>query len=172
MASLIVEDGSIVANANSYVDIEFARNYADSYGLTLPVDDDTLVRHLLNSQTFLGSFEPRLQGSRVSPTQRLSWPRAGVDACGTPIAQTQIPESIKSAQVELAALITSGIDLFATISGRVLKREKVDVLEQEFSEAVFSTADGLPKYPKIEALLGCLFIQTIGGYRLTQRHGF
>lgn len=172
MPSLIVENGSIVDGANSYVDIAFARDYADSYGLALPVDDDTLVRHLLNSQTFLGSFESRLQGSRVSPAQRLSWPRVGVNACGTVIAETEIPDSIKAAQVELAGLITSGIDLFATISGRVVKREKVDVLEQEYSEAVFSTADGMPKYPKIEALLGCLFIQTIGGYRLTQRHGF
>ena len=60
--TLVVEDGTNVAGANSYVDLTYARTYAESVGLVLPAADEALKVVLLAAMTYiegqeeLGSF--------------------------------------------------------------------------------------------------------------------
>lgn len=169
--ALIVETGAIVANANSYINLVDARVYAASIGLVLATDDTAAEITLLNANRFLEGLEPRYQGRRVSASQAISWPRIGVLVAGFPVAQSSIPDQLKRAQVIAAAIIQSGVDLFATQSGQFVKREKVDVIETEYDSEYLATIDGQPVYVAIESMLAPLFIIS-GGYRLTKRIGF
>lgn len=168
---IVVETGNVIANANSYVDLAFARAYAGQYGLSLPADDDAASSALLNAERFLAGFESRFQGRRVDADQVLSWPRAGVVANGFPVDTDAIPIQVKHAQVEAAALITSGALTFNVRTGAFVTKKKVDVIETEYSEKVLTTPDGNPQYPKIETLLSGFLVSTNGGYRLPG-HGF
>lgn len=169
--TLIVEDGNIVANANSYVDLVFAKQYASDMGLTLPTTDDAIASGLLNANRFIEGLESRFQGHRVSAAQALAWPRAGVMIGGNLFPQNAIPGVLKNAQVIAASMINNGVDFFATQSGQFITKEKVDVIETEYSAEFLATADGKPYYTAIESMLNSLFIQN-GGYRLTSRIGF
>lgn len=78
------------------------------------------------------------RGYRVDSAQSLEWPRyisGYID--GHLVASDTIPQAIKDAQCEVAQLIASGADPFATIeNGAVIrKREKVDVIEEDTTYA-------------------------------------
>ena len=60
--ALIIEDGSIVANANSFISLVDARAYAATIGLTLPVDDTEAEVTLINGARYVNSQEPSFQG--------------------------------------------------------------------------------------------------------------
>ncbi|WBF76993.1 hypothetical protein PSV3_00292 [Septimatrevirus PSV34] len=47
--TIVVEDGSGVTNANSYVSVADARIYASNRGVELPLDDDELAAMLIRS---------------------------------------------------------------------------------------------------------------------------
>ncbi|KAF2282287.1 hypothetical protein GH714_044131 [Hevea brasiliensis] len=74
---LIVEDGSIVADADSYISLTDARALADKFGLTLPTDDTAAEAALRNGAAYVGLQESAMCGTRVSAEQELSYPRQG-----------------------------------------------------------------------------------------------
>ncbi|WEM33665.1 head-tail adaptor [Pseudomonas phage PSA-KC1] len=51
--TIVVEDGSGVTNANSYVSVADARIYASNRGVELPLDDDELAAMLIRSTDYL-----------------------------------------------------------------------------------------------------------------------
>ncbi|HGH4724571.1 TPA: DnaT-like ssDNA-binding protein, partial [Enterobacter hormaechei] len=75
---LIVEDGSIIPNADSFISLADARALAARYNLALPADDTEAEAALRNGAVYVGLQEPMMCGSRVSPLQELSFPRQGV----------------------------------------------------------------------------------------------
>src|SRR5882724_1128998 len=152
--ALIIEDGSLVAGAESYVSAGDARAYALKRGITLSADDADIEVALVKSMDYLESFA-NYKGQKVETTQALSWPRQWViidtmfltgswfsewDTWGGLVAgdffpSDQIPPHLISAQCQLAIEVNNGVDLMPTIlGGPFLTMDKVDVIESRFSD--------------------------------------
>lgn len=153
--SIIIEDGSIVAGANSYASLAEARAYATARGKTLPADDTALSALLITSVDYLEAQRARYQGSKVSAEQWLQFPREGVYIDGVPLEATAIPAILKQAQIRLAIEVNSGVDLMPTRSGPFIKKEEVGPIVTEYSEKVGVSVE--PEMTAVEALLAPLF---------------
>ena len=100
--ALIVEDGSVVANADSFLSLADARTLATNYGLEISADDATAEVQLRQAYLALIVYEPSLQGYRVSSEQTGIYPRSGVYKNCFAVASNVIPEEVKLAQADLA----------------------------------------------------------------------
>lgn len=120
--ALIIEDGTIVAGANSYVtDVEYVA-YALARGISLSVDQTVRETDLVSGRDNLDyNYEHKLQGERVSCEQELAWPRYDVYLHGCYIASNSIPDQLKSAQMELAIESQNNI-LYKSTDGEVKKK--------------------------------------------------
>lgn len=167
MTTLIVEDGTGVANANSYVDLAFARSFAEGMGWLLSDDDEAATQTLLGAMPYIESRQ--YQGQRASPAQALSWPRKLVSADGQPIASNLIPNGIKWGQVAAAVQITSGVDLFPTVGGGVITEETVGPITTKYSDKYLASWQG--GFAFIDTYLNP-FILSYGGYRMSPQFGF
>lgn len=151
---LIVETGSGISNANSYVALLDARNLADSLGFSLPADDTQAESALAAACRYLETFRPQYQGHAANGAdQSLSFPRNLVFVNETEIDNSSVPVLLQYAQVAAASEITNGTDLLAAQDGRFEKASKVDVIESEYSESILGTPDGLPRYPNVDVYL-------------------
>lgn len=154
--TIVVEDGSGVAGANSYVSVADARTYAENRGITLPTDDDELAAMLIQASDYLEAQECRYQGDRTSSTQALAWPRTGVELNGDDFPPNAIPKSLIGAQVQLAIAINAGFDLQPNISPQdYVTREKVGPIETEYADPV--AVGIMPTFTAVNALLAPLF---------------
>lgn len=167
MITLIVEDGTEVVNANSYASIAYARTFAESIGVVLPTDDETLKASLLGAMLYVES-QP-YQGQRNSATQALNWPRKLVLLYGNLLSSNTIPINVRQAQVVAASMIYAGIDLTPVNSGQLIKREKVGPIETEYADP--SSNDGASIFTAIDLYLKPL-TTLIGGYRLSSNFLF
>lgn len=149
--ALTIEDGTIVAGAESYVSAADATTYHGNRGNTAWTGTDAVKEAALRkaAQYLDGHYRNRFKGQPVYPTtQPMAWPRAGVRLLNGPqeyygavpsfydveysgyLAITTIPQRLKDAQCELA-LIALSADLAPSVSAGI-KREKIDVLETEY----------------------------------------
>ncbi len=109
--SLIIEDGSIVNNANSLVTRTEFISYAASLGVVI-ADNETTDVLLIKAMNFINSHERQLKGSKVDRDQGVSYPRTGLVVDGWAWEQTEIPTIAKNCQMEFALEINSGNDLY------------------------------------------------------------
>ncbi len=129
MASIIVEDGSIVVNANSYVSEAELTTYASDRGITISGTKSILLIQAMDSielEDFIGT--------KYTRDQPLMWPRSGVVLYGYSLDVNQIPDLLKEAQMELALAIDAGNNPLAT-QDRVVKREKVGPIDIEYDNS-------------------------------------
>lgn len=132
--TLIIEDGTIVANAQSFVTVTECRAFCDPRNLELPTEDADVEALLLEASDFLFSLENDFQGTRTdAAAQVLPFPRQFVALYSVEIDTDVIPQILKDAQCRLAFDAVED-DLLATGSGRVIKKEGVGPLQTEFSE--------------------------------------
>lgn len=124
--ALVVETGSIVPGADSYVSLAGARALAAGYGLALPVDDTEAEAALRNGAVYVGLQEPSMCGRRVSASQSLAYPRQGVSLYGFALAADVIPPQVIHAQVVAAVEYGAGTDVRASSDGRVTESERVE----------------------------------------------
>lgn len=110
--AVTVEDGTIVAGANSYIDAEYLKAYAEARGVVLPpaVDCDLDVL-LVKATDYLEALWGSYRGSIVDPDQPLQWPRKSVTLFGYCISQDEIPGRLKDAQAELAIKLSTGSEV-------------------------------------------------------------
>tara|TARA_R110002126_G_scaffold135648_2_gene279966 strand:+ start:73 stop:570 length:498 start_codon:yes stop_codon:yes gene_type:complete len=108
--ALIIEDGSIVANANSFVTADEMVTYAALRGVTIPADTTTQEQQIILAMDYLTDREQGMKGTRVSELQELPYPRFNVRFNGYYITGAEIPKELKSAQIELAIQV-GGSDL-------------------------------------------------------------
>ena len=128
--AVIVEDGTVVVNANSYsTDAEFVA-YAAARGLTIPSTSterdilQVLATDYLNDQNY--------KGYRADPSnQYLSFPRNGVYAYDRVIASDEIPKGLKYAQME-AAIAANSLTLLTNESKSNVQSEEMDVLKVSY----------------------------------------
>ena len=134
--TLIVEDGTIVAGANSYVGLEEADLYFETHPYYSAnwsdLGDEEKEAFLIYATTSVENLFV-WKGYAVSTAQFLGWPRQGAfDKYGKPYPEDSIPQNLKLGVMELAVASSSG-DAFATPSSAGLEELKVDVIELKFS---------------------------------------
>jgi hypothetical protein len=154
---IIVEDGSIVPNANSYTTLADARAYLLTVGYELDADDTIAEQTLIKGFNYVNSFESRYQGCRVSALQAGSFPRVGVYVNGFPLASDEIPAQLIQAQ-SLAAYEEnqeSG-SLFPSGSNQTITSEEV-VGAIKVSYADNGLDSSSKSFGFIDSLLGALF---------------
>ena len=162
--TLTVEDGTIIANANSYVSVADADTFFTDMGETKWTVTATAVSPqqkeaaLIQAAQYLQQkYRMRWKGSRVDAFQSLDWPRRGVDVpdffdpfyrqVNVPLAfidtlylgEDYIPVEVQQAQMWLALEVMDATGQ-ATVTlqpkyGRKTKREKAGPLEVEYMTA-------------------------------------
>lgn len=136
--ALIVEDGTIVANANSYVSVADADaylanslNYATWDGLS----DDEKERLLIAATRWLDQ-RTKWSGTRIGAEQKLRWPRSGAYDCDDlPMAEDAVPQAVRDAVCELACFIATPENnptRFSDLTG--FSELTVDVITLKFQE--------------------------------------
>lgn len=163
--ALIVEDGSIVAGAESYVSVANADVYHSNFGnaawavLATPAKESALRKATGYMQQV---YRLRWKGTRTGTTQVLDWPRFGVFVedvayAGFPyyVGVNVIPAEVQNACAELA-LKSSTTDLAPDVEREVV-REKIGPLETEY-------APGTPQYVRYRAidLMLKIYLETTG----------
>lgn len=117
--AIIVEDGSIVSGANSYVSEAELTAYATARGLTLTSGAEQLLISAMD-WVEVQSFK----GTKSTSGQPLQWPRESVYIDGYLIASDEIPQDLKLLQMRLAADIDAGSDPNG-VSSQNVKQETV-----------------------------------------------
>ncbi len=130
---LIIEDGSQVANSNTFIDDAFYVAYAAARNLTIGADAPTREIELILAVDYLTSIESRFKGTRVESDQSLLYPRRNVIIFSDLFDQDSIPIQLKNAQAETAIAANSQL-LLINESNQNIQSQKVDVIEQSFFE--------------------------------------
>lgn len=151
--ALTVEDGSQVANADSYVSVADARTYLAARGESFTADDAVAEQNLLKAMDVLEAKRSQYKGTKVSSTQSLQWPRDEVYIDGLLFAKDAIPDELVHAQAYLA-LYAQDYALQAVGSGRIVVKEKVDVIERSYSDSKVGTVQA--QFNKVDDLLAPL----------------
>ena len=117
-----------------YVTEDELEAYAEARGITISGDTAVLLQKALDWL----ELQP-FSGVKYDEDQDLEFPRDDDD---------EVPDKIKTAQMVCALIYDAGGDPLAAISKKVI-REKVDVLEVQYSES--SSSNDL--YPHLSLLL-------------------
>lgn len=154
--SIIIEDGSNVPNANSYVSLEDARTYANNRGLSLPTNDDVLAGYLIQATDYLESFACEYLGEKANLVQTLQFPRKCMILDKQKFPENAIPKNLIAAQIQLALAQNDGYKLFNITSAKdYITKKTVDVLTIEYADPIKIGVN--PRFSAVDALLAPLF---------------
>jgi hypothetical protein len=163
MATLVLETGAGLANANSYVSVTEADDYFSGHPFYADVWDALGVpdkSNLLISSSILLDSLITWKGYLANSSQALGWPRTFVlDNELRTISSTAVPQRVKDAVCELAVYASKG-DPFAAPSSVGVDRLKIDVIELQFTTST-------SKAPVPAAAL--LAVRGLGEYTLGTR---
>lgn len=127
--ALVVEDGTGLANADSFISVADADAYHARYGNTgwLSADQVEKEVHLRRGLRYLVTRnEGRWEGQKKADAQALPFPRYGVyDADGLWVDENSVPRAIAEAQAELALRSLAGEDLQPDLEDGAVKRERL-----------------------------------------------
>ena len=126
--AIIVENGTGVADANSYVSEADLTAFATSRGITLTQDEDIL---LLIAMDYIESLN--FKGLKVERNQALQWPRVDVYYDNYYADSNVIPNELKNALMQCAIAVDQGNDPAQDLV-RSVKRQKVGSLEVEYMD--------------------------------------
>ena len=153
---LIIEDGSIIPGADSFVSAADFAVYAANYGVEVPNVEPAQEALLRRAAVQLESLP--WAGSLVSGEQLLSWPRAGVARNGFPVASSAIPSQVKQAQMALAAeLYAEDVATTKAAKGAITKEAVDGAVTREYAAPVVAVS--IAKRPSM-ALLGGLLVNS------------
>lgn len=152
--TITVEDGTGVANANSYLTVDAAREYALNRGVVLSTDDDEVAAELIKGFDYIETKECEFQGTRVFADT--AFPRSGVEVNGVEIAETEMPKLLLAAQGQLSIAQANGIDPMPNfVAGDFVTEEKVGPLTTKFADPL--EVGVAPKLGAVDAALAPLF---------------
>lgn len=128
---LIVEDGTGVADANTYLTAEYVSEYAETIGSAVWDDNESKQAvALIQATRFIDmKYRGSLQGTIMRSTQGLLWPRSSfVDTNGKDIVAGSLPKALKDAVAHAAIMYLENgtLDLNAN-SGNNIKSSSVKV---------------------------------------------
>jgi len=177
--ALIVEGGTVVPNADSFLSLADARSLASNYGITLPVDDTEAEITLRNGYLFLLTEERNLQGSRVSAEQTGIFPRKDVLQNCFELPSDIIPQEVKMAQLYAADAINNGASTNNIDDGQRLKSFNVDGVYSETyqdgsSESTNANIQGVENslFPFTKAGLSAANCGGVGGFGQLNANNF
>lgn len=149
--AIIVEDGTIVAGANSYVTETELENYAEDRGVTLGGDPAVL---LVAAADYLETFRNQYRGALVDRDQPLAWPRDGAVIEGFAWDDDEIPRQVLLAQMIVAVEIGAGEDPLNPPAALPVVKERVEgAVEVQYAAPV---GFKLSKTSKARALINAL----------------
>lgn len=157
--ALVVEDGSGVEGAQSYLDVSGFKKYADARALVYTGTDPVIEAALIRATAWLdASYRSRWPGTRVyGRDQRLAWPRSGVtDADDEEIAEGEIPQEVLDAAAEAAVreLASPGSLAPDLERGGAIRRVQAGSVSVEYA----STATAGTTFSLIDGLLAGLLV--------------
>lgn len=133
--ALVVEDGTGLATAESYVSVADTTTRLGALGISIWTDltNAEMEEALRRATNYMGqAYRQRWQGARRTTTQALDWPRVDVVVDRyTAVAYDSIPADIANACADLALKAAAG-DLNADLE-RAIIRDKTGPLETEYS---------------------------------------
>ena len=155
---MIVEDGSIVENANSYNTRAEYISYAASVGVTI-ADDSAADVELVQAAEFMESKRSQYKGSLVERDQAMAFPRYDVIIEGFYWESDEIPRQAKLCQLALALDIHAGNDPYNPEINSHIKSERID---EALTLSYFGRDQDvkLSKTSKWEALLSSLLVNS------------
>ena len=126
---LVVEDGSIVSGANSYVSLVGANKYLTDRGKELNLSEGLL----LQGADYVNSFRKRYRGYKLQPvTSSMQFPRGYLRFDFQDFPANQIPDIVIFAQIEAAIAFANNQDPYRTITDQVIRRERAEGFEREY----------------------------------------
>lgn len=169
--SLIVEDGTIVAGAESYASVSDADTYLAARGITVwagllsPEKEQALRR----ATDFMKEYI--WKGHVVDTSQPLDWPRQNIFLLGVEFASNLIPKDIKNACIELAwrgagGPLNPNIGSTDPSNRYVVKQVQrvgpVDV-ETTYASRGQMAMPARPVYPAVNVILRTYVVTAFGG---------
>ncbi len=157
--AFVVEDGSALATATSYLSVEDMKQLWDNAGYSHSALETSAIKILLNNATISldGRYSGRWPGQRRSTSQALDWPRWNVvDQDGLERSSTSVPPEVERATAEMAYAVNTGVDVDPNVENEsILKAEKVKVegAVEEAKEYFEHTQSTYPTLPKVEGAL-------------------
>lgn len=130
--AIVVEDGSIVDGANSYVTVAELQAYATARGVTI---DGQAEKHLTQAMDYIENLI--FKGYKKTQDQPLQWPRMDVFIDGYLWRSDEIPNELKNGLMQCAIAIHEGNDPLQD-APRAVQRQKVDVIEVEYAPGASS----------------------------------
>lgn len=157
--ALVVEDGSGLDDAESYLSVADADSYHTNRGNSGWDGDETAKEAALRKATQYLDATYSWKGSISSTTQALNFPRTNVfDSQGRDLSNG-IPQKVKNATAELA-LVALSSELLANVdNSNYYKKEKVEGLEVEYKD----NAPATTQYLFADRMLSDLYSSKYGG---------
>jgi hypothetical protein len=143
--SLTVEDGTIVAGAESYITVAAADTYFSNRGNATWAALTTTQKEValrLGCDYLEANYSARWCGDKVETGQALSWPRTG-----TIVANDVIPEVVKRANADLAIKSVAG-ELQAD-QGAAVKEETIGAITVVYQDGARQATN----YTAVNAML-------------------
>lgn len=148
--AIVVEDGTGVAGANSYISLADANAHLAERAISVTLTDAQLLvaMDVLEAMNY--------DGYKVDPAQALQWPRyATYNRDGHINDSISIPAELPKALISIAVQIAGGLDTSAPVTPAI-KREKVDVLEIEYAVSNGQTDGGFSLAKSVPAAFNCI----------------
>lgn len=135
--ALIVEDGTGLTTSEAYATVAEANTYFtaranDAWDALTTAEKEVALRKAADYLT--QQYGGRWQGSRMTTTQALDWPRYGAYRHGYIIPSNTIPLELKRASFELAVRASAGELMPDMSTDSVVKRQKAGPLEIEYQD--------------------------------------
>jgi hypothetical protein len=157
MANIVVEDGSIVSGANSFVSIADAKAYAKDRGVSLGSGTE-IAEQLIQAMDYLATFRSLWKGTKVETTQPLQWPRKDVQIDDADWDETMIPPELVQAQCQLVIAQQQGIALYTNVAAGTLPviKEVTGPLETTYASPTAAFDMSAASIPAVDILLAPL----------------
>lgn len=145
---MVVEDGTGLSNADSFVSVAYADTYFSTRGVTAWASLTNKEALLIKATDYIEAvYSEAWKGVTLKDTQSLSFPRIIDDA-------TVYPDRLKKAVCELALKANSG-DLLVDVEQRTIE-EKVDVITVKYAEY----SDQKTQYSMVYGLISPYLLST------------
>ncbi len=167
-ATFIVEDGTGLPNANSYLSLADANQYFDDHGnptaWTTSTDDEKREALRLATQYLDVVYGSVWVDRRANDEQALDWPRAFVtDRDGFAVESDIIPQAIEDATAEAAVRNRAGTALLPDVdTPGGIKREKIKVGPLEEDITYTGSGQQIPQFTLIDLIVDEFTIGSIG----------
>lgn len=129
--ALVIEDGSVVAGANSYITLAEYRAWANVRGITASDSDTVLERYILRAMDYFEQLQ--FIGNKANENQPLQWPRTEALIDGYYADATEIPVNVKTAMYEAVKVEADGYSELLNQERRTT-REKIGDIEITYAD--------------------------------------